>query len=521
MGVKVQIIKRLESLKTALELDDYDIIDIHLAKLQKESDKFLDKIISMVKKKIPDEEIIEKIDDYIYGYKDSQLTPHQKEIFDGIVKDFDNILSNYNPLCEYKSSDNFISLNGFAGVGKTFVTAKLVKEFLNKGYKILLATPTHKALSVARYMLNAQDIRIKLSTLHSYLDIQLYENDLDGTKSWKKAKDKKQSDYEKDLDILIVDESSMINNELFGFIEENLSQHKLKSVLFIGDKYQLPPITDSKETNMVVSLPKQHTLTQVVRQAKDSYIKQIAIQLKDCIQSKDYKPLIEIFSSQKYPQLKIFEQQKTFLEDFTKNSRWWEEDKIIASYTNQDVDDFNKALRFKFWLDYNNTIPSEAIIKGDRLVFNEAYKKKFKNSEIIEVTEAKKYYHTDMQLSYFVVKDKLGRSFKVIEPNDLNIYNNYLKDIGDKAHKLKKYGLEEKKRRALWRKYFAIKAEYADLKYIYSSTIHKLQGSTYDEAYIDLSPIIGLAVDSEKIDLAYRLAYVAVTRARKNIKVLL
>jgi ATP-dependent exoDNAse (exonuclease V) alpha subunit len=108
-----------------------------------------------------------------------------------------------------------------------------------------------------------------------------------------------------------------------------------------------------------------------------------------------------------------------------------------------------------------------------------------------------------------------------LELDDLGIYVNYLKNLGDRAYKLKKHGPEEKTRRALWRKYFAIKNSFADLKYIYSSTIHKLQGSTYDSLYIDLASIVGLSVNPEKTDLAYRLAYVTVTRARKDIKVLL
>ena len=317
MSTKVQIIKRLESLKTALELDDYDIVGIHLSKLKKENDEALDKIILMVEQKIPDEQVVEKIDDYIYGFKDSKLTPHQQEIFDGIINDFDEILSNYNPSYEYKPKNNFVSLNGFAGVGKTFVTAKLVKEFLSKDYKILITTPTHKALGVARYMLNAQDVRVNMRTLHSYLDIKLYTDFLDGKKSWKRARDENQLDYERNLDVLIVDESSMVNNEFFGSIEENLSQHKLKSVLFIGDKYQLPPIANDCETNAVISLPKQHTLKEVVRQAKDSYIKQIAIEIKDCIQHQQYIPLLDIFDDYKYNKLKIFNYQQELIENFS------------------------------------------------------------------------------------------------------------------------------------------------------------------------------------------------------------
>ncbi len=40
---------------------------------------------------------------------------------------------------------------------------------------------------------------------------------------------------------------------------------------------------------------------------------------------------------------------------------------------------------------------------------------------------------------------------------------------------------------AYWKKYFRLKDAYANVQYIFASTIHKLQGSTYDTVYIDLS----------------------------------
>jgi len=80
---------------------------------------------------------------------------------------------------------------------------------------------------------------------------------------------------------------------------------------------------------------------------------------------------------------------------------------------------------------------------------------------------------------------------------------------------------ENEKRKKLWKEYFTLKDMYADVKYIFVSTIHKLQGSTYDVAYIDVASLIYLMNSPLTIDLAYRLLYVAVTRARKDIKILI
>ena len=58
---------------------------------------------------------------------------------------------------------------------------------------------------------------------------------------------------------------------------------------------------------------------------------------------------------------------------------------------------------------------------------------------------------------------------------------------------------------------------FADVQYIYASTIHKLQGSTYETAYIDLFSLVNNSYMS--MSEKYRLVYVAVTRASKDIKI--
>jgi exodeoxyribonuclease-5 len=51
-----------------------------------------------------------------------------------------------------------------------------------------------------------------------------------------------------------------------------------------------------------------------------------------------------------------------------------------------------------------------------------------------------------------------------------------------------------------------------------ASTIHKLQGSTYETLYFDLASLLNNQQISR--DFLYRLVYVAVTRGKKKIKIL-
>lgn len=514
MSTKIQIIKRLEIIKNLIELEDEDMIHLQIEKLKSERNDELDDII-MILENDDYTKINKAIDDYVVGYKNAKLTLHQQEIFDNVIFDISKTLDNYDISSSKKTSEYFFSLSGSAGTGKTFLTSKLVEEFLKREYKVLLTTPTHKSLSVAKYMINSNNIHINAKTLHSYLDLRLKEDHLIGTKSFQRDKTSKMYDFEKNLDILIVDESSMVSNELLKFIKENLEQNKLKTVLFIGDQYQLPPVDEGQ--NGVISLPKQYKLTEVVRQAKDSYIKVIANEIKECIKEKIYTPIPDIFDTSRYKKLQVFSDEKDFLDMFTSRKEWYKNNNLVISYKNSQVDEQNKLLRYKYWKD-NNINATDAIIKGEKLIFNEAYKNKFQNSEVVTIDMATKEFDRYKNILYWQCLDNLGRSFKVVDPNDDKKYRDYIDKVFNEAKEIS--FKEDSLRRKKWRHYFASKDEYADVKYTFSSTIHKSQGSTYENVYITASEIISLIRNGDP-DIAYRLLYVAVTRASKDIKILL
>ena len=62
----------------------------------------------------------------------------------------------------------------------------------------------------------------------------------------------------------------------------------------------------------------------------------------------------------------------------------------------------------------------------------------------------------------------------------------------------------------------------AFIKFNYASTIHKLQGSTYETVFIDIRKMMNLYKYSDKAspEFLYRLLYVAVTRASRDIVIL-
>ena len=72
---------------------------------------------------------------------------------------------------------------------------------------------------------------------------------------------------------------------------------------------------------------------------------------------------------------------------------------------------------------------------------------------------------------------------------------------------------EPKERKQLWSQYFDIKDTWLDLRSQYASTVHKAQGSSYDEVFIDLWDIGRCNRPSDTA----RMLYVSISRARKRV----
>ena len=86
----------------------------------------------------------------------------------------------------------------------------------------------------------------------------------------------------------------------------------------------------------------------------------------------------------------------------------------------------------------------------------------------------------------------------------------------ERAQALLKANAIKTKNREAWKMYFDLKGLFLTVKYHYASTTHKAQGSSYRDAWVDMTNL-GY-VDDEQL---LRLMYVATTRAKRNIHILL
>ena len=442
------------------------------------------------------------------------LTAHQLEIFHKITTTVENNVKSV--LKSNDIEDYMISLKGAAGTGKTYLTVQLAKYFMNKKedeFDFVITSPTHKATGVISQMLNKYNINATCKTIHSFLGIKPFKDFEKGIELFKIDKTKKQKDT---TSILFVDESSMIGGELFEYIREAIETCKVNFVIFIGDPYQLLPINDDE--NSIYELKNQFELTEVVRQAEDSYVLKIATELRKRIENKEFISLDKVFAKYNHEEVEFFHNQEDFINDFYKNNNWYKEDKIIATHKNQNVDSFNKIIRTKFWEQkgvYNPT----TLLGGDMIRFKEAYSPNdlimYHNGQVLEIQSAILKHHDSLDIMYWecrAVNALEQQIFRVVDPESVYTYNEKLKAIAKMAKKA--YGQNKPK---LWKTFYAVRDMFADVQYIYASTIHKLQGSTYDTSYVDVFTLMDNPYMS--MEEKYRLVYVAVTRARYNIKV--
>ena len=161
-----------------------------------------------------------------------------------------------------------IFITGGAGVGKSYLVNEIVKS-------------TKKKIGVCA-MTGCAALLINGATLHSYLAIGLAA---DPAKVLANRVRKFVTIVQRilDLDILLIDEVSMLNDELFEkvyeflqIIRKNTKPFGGVQMVFVGDPFQLAPVDGNYcFTSKLWKDIKVHTLTQNMRQAGDQEFKDL------------------------------------------------------------------------------------------------------------------------------------------------------------------------------------------------------------------------------------------------------
>jgi len=454
----------------------------------------------------------------------AKLTSHQQKVYNALLQHIVQLVNEHpRSVAAVKKQkkinldwvrEKMIVLSGAAGTGKTFVTSKLISKLL-EDHEVIATAPTHKAVDVMRENMEENGIYgVTCRTIQSYLGMRLKIDYVTGKDKYISDPGNLPSSY----DILIVDECSMVGDQLIKSIETFVHREYVKAVLFVGDFYQIPPF--ESHTIPAEQLPNQYRLEEVVRQAAGSYIVKMASEIRRSIRDKKYIEPVDLINKYKDSGLGIFYTESEMIDDFSFEEDWYKEDKIIASYTNQVVEHFNQVVREKYWLDHGKQNPQQ-ILPGDKLIFHKPNVDPVSdsvihyNSSVVSIRSAKKVTSKTLAITYWECEDKHGRPLRIVDRSSEEYYRQTLEKMKSNAKKEK----DKDKKRQLWQAYYVLDRAFAKTSYTFASTIHKLQGSTYNTVYVSLADIMGL-VNTRK-EYALRLLYVAITRASKDLKIYL
>jgi GTPase SAR1 family protein len=435
------------------------------------------------------------------------LTDKQQEIYD----DFIERVHNWPGRSE-------CVLVGYAGTGKTTLVAEIV-DSLYKGYNIAVTSPTHKANSVIRKMLmqnvglSPQDAQV--STIHSFLGLKLvYEKSRQVLKHDPQSKNSTSM-----VDVLIVDECSMISDEMYQHIIDQMYRVR-RAVIFVGDSCQLPPVESEgtmgeSKLSPTFDVETKYELTEVLRQALDNPIISIATSIRECIGTNG-DPLAILDTTYGLDTIIPIDDEQVFLDVYkemilehkgsaSKIFDFVQENKIIA-YTNYRVSLSNIYIRSELFDKHQDV----EFVKGEPIVFDTVTENcPYMNQEIIQCPEVRKEAFLGIDCWQFKLPN--GNYILGVGPESKMGLDDYLDKLIKKIERKDMNPLT--KRAYQWQDYYIIKNKINIINYPYATTAHKSQGSTFDNIWFDTDFIERIRNNDTKC----RIIYTAMTRPRYNV----
>lgn len=409
---------------------------------------------------------------------------------------------------------------GPAGSGKTQIAKAIAYMLRKNNISFLAISPTNKAKLVLGRATDSEAL-----TIHALLslspELDLLELDLRNIKFLSKGTDTRISRN----GVWLIDECSMINNELYELIIEKAKEYKC-SIVFFGDECQLAPVKQSS-LSKVFSLSNKYSLTAIYRQ--DYY---------SGGQFSDFGKMLNKLRESLVPKFnniegdtaaKIYDDYK----DWIKTAMPIFEDAIVVhdpglvrilSYTNERIQSLNKLVRKA--LNFENEYEVGELLTGYDTIFDLG----IENSSDYWVTECIPSKGTIFDLPGYTLTlqgvDKTTSSLFILSQN---IDEGTLSSLAGTIENLRLTAVKSKKATD-WKKYFSAINSFASpgdlmyngkivkkktLGYGYCISIHKSQGSQFTNVFLD-------AVSFNKcfnLTIKRQLQYVAVSRTTDIIHI--
>ncbi len=384
-------------------------------------------------------------------------------------------------------------LSAPAGAGKTYLTAAMVGDLIAAGHRVAVTAPTNKAVAV----LSEKAPHAEAMTTHAMLGLRLKKTEA-GTYRLEREGEPKTERFS----VIVVDESSMLNADLYGLL---LERRHGAFLLFVGDAAQLPPVISGLERSPAFDDPHlaQFQLTEIVRQAKGSPI----ITLATAIRAHEGRfPIDALRDYGSGDSVRIVARQDVV--------KLWHDGARILAWRNETVQAYNAALHRLL-----HSGADTPFCPGERVILQRQHETsagvRLHTSAEGVVTGIQSGAHPAWpgipawRVSLLMDDGTPADEHCPQRPEDLQ------RLIGEAWQRFRKAKLarDEVARKRWSATAWALIDAYIPLRLAYASTVHKAQGSTFTTAIVDVQDLNGMKPHRE----FNKLLYTAVTRPSDSL----
>jgi exodeoxyribonuclease-5 len=384
---------------------------------------------------------------------------------------------------------------------------------------------------------------VEYRTVHSFLALKEIHDYETGEISYEEDPMAKDDPPIEGMDVLIVDETSMLQDDLFNRIVPHMK--KGLRVLFVGDPAQIPPVRGKKKAKpgQLVqgpdAIPFLHgerwlalvcRLTEIRRQAAGNPILEFVTEVRSDYKNGTFIPQHRMVDDKGISLVEHNSDAEMRLLRKTFTHPKFEEDadymKVIA-WDNETVRHYNSIVR---GILYEHLGHIEDIVKGEKLITAGPYtvtaKNIVPNNEELKVldvyTQSDTFYWTDdrhqqheevfkvyrLTCEMYINGDLREVQIPVVHESSKKAFSDLQNYFSDQA--LKNFGPI---RKGMWKQYFRLRDKYARVQYNYAITAHKSQGSTYEQCLVLQWSIH----KNYNIEERNRILYVACTRPSQTL----
>lgn len=400
-----------------------------------------------------------------------------------------------------QGNEKLYLLTGYAGTGKTTLLQVFINGLRQQGDQrpIVLTAFSNKATKVLAAMAHQWRLEIDAMTCCKLLGLRPVINEEDGKQVFQL--DRKQISQIDRYSLVIVDECSMVNEELWELLVNAVSNlYRGTQILFVGDSAQLPPVNE-QESACFRQVYQKSELTEVVRYG--GAIGVIAEDIRRNLERDRFPQFCTDTNADKTEGCFVLPRptwETLLIRAFTSKAYQANPDQVRAlAYTNRRVSELNRIIRRAI---YGPT--ALRFVPGERLI---AVSPCLEDESIVLPTSAE----------CEVVRAVRGREGEwpiwVLEVETEEAEYKTLRVLHESGQGEFKQRLDFLAKEKRWMEFWDMQQRFHQVDYAYSLTIHKSQGSTFQDVFVDIPSMLA----NRNVVERNQLCYVAFTRAAKRL----